>query len=201
MRGVSLDRKAAHPEHQIVAVRADERQPSLEFGGAARGERGAEEIRDAARSGIRRGSVGTLLRVAAADRERPLDLGARDRRRRSPRTRSAIGAASSAARARRASITSVPRLTSLSSQTSRVERASPRMPRALRGLQQSGALLEHAVVVGEHAGEARGALHEQLVGEPPPRRTGRRARSGGLPVRRGRPARAGAARPASPERR
>ena len=40
----------------------------------------------------------------------------------------------------------------------------------LRRLQQGGALLEHAVVVRDHAGEARRALHEQLIDEAPTRR-------------------------------
>ena len=34
-------------------------------------------------------------------------------------------------------------------------------------LEQSGALLEHAVVVGEHPREARGPLHQELIHEPP----------------------------------
>ena len=44
-------------------------------------------------------------------------------------------------------------------------------PRAARRLQQGVALPQHPVVVGEHAGEPRRQLHEQLVEEPaPPRR-------------------------------
>ena len=40
----------------------------------------------------------------------------------------------------------------------------------LGGFQQGGALLEHAVVIGDHAREARRALHEQLIHEAPARR-------------------------------
>ena len=92
---------------------------------------------------------------------------------------------------------SEPSATSLSSQMSSVESCIAADAARLRRLQQRVALLEHAVVVGEHAGEARRALHEQLVEEAPARRTGRRGRSAGLRERTARPARSAAARRSS----
>ena len=156
---------------QVVAVRADERETAIELGRAARGERGAELVRDAGGRGIRRS-----LRL------RPPSSGS------APRTESAhsisgswsapaiaayaaaSGAASSAARARRASITSrAERDELVVPDIERRQRVAADAAR-LRGLQQGGALLEHPVVVGEHAGEPRGALDEQLIGESAARR-------------------------------
>ena len=103
---VALDRQAADAQHEVVAVRTDEGEAAIELG-----RRGARRAPARNRSGdaavgaaIRRrlGVRGALFGIAAAHRERPLELaavvGAGDRGVRGGERR----AASSAARRERA---------------------------------------------------------------------------------------------------
>ena len=111
-----------------------------------------------------------VLGLGAQDAELEREVGARARRRRSRSYASATCGRSRSTRSARA-------VDDLRAELDEplvpdVERRELVLgdPRAARRLQQAVALPQHPVVVGEHAGEPRGELHEQLVEEPAPAR-------------------------------
>ena len=174
---VALGRHRAELEAQLVAVRADQGDPALELGLAA-GLPSASSSASASARG--RGRAGrspseetgrSCSACAALRRDRRVGLATSGRGRSTSTSRAASSSAPAVARC--------------ASQTSRVDRSAP--PRVARRhgrrLEQGVALLEDPVVVGAHAGQPRGARHEQVVEEPAPLATGRPSPGRGPPAR------------------